>query len=231
MKTAGIVGGIGPESTIEYYRSIVRLYRERNPDGSYPRIVINSIDAGRMLGLFGGNQPAEATAFLSGEVERLARAGADFGVVAANTPHLVFDDLRARATIPLISIVEATCEEAKARGFRRLGLLGTRYTMGARFYPDGLLRAGIEMALPSSEDQDYVHEKYMGELVNGVIRPETKEGLLAVVDRLKAREGIDGAILGGTELSLILRDQDTAAVPLLDTTRIHVEAIVTRMLS
>jgi aspartate racemase len=231
MKTAGIVGGIGPESTIEYYRSIVRLYRERNPDGSYPRIVINSIDAGRMLGLFGGNQPAEATAFLSGEVERLARAGADFGVVAANTPHLVFDDLRARATIPLISIVEATCEEAKARGFRRLGLLGTRYTMGARFYPDGLLRAGIEMALPSSEDQDYVHEKYMGELVNGVIRPETKEGLLAVVDRLKAREGIDGAILGGTELSLILREQDTAAVPLLDTTRIHVEAIVTRMLS
>jgi aspartate racemase len=231
MKTAGIVGGIGPESTIEYYRGIVRLYRERNPDGSYPRIVINSIDAGRMLGLFGGNQPAEATAFLSGEVERLARAGADFGVVAANTPHLVFDDLRARATIPLISIVEATCEEAKARGFRRLGLLGTRYTMGARFYPDGLLRAGIEMALPSSEDQDYVHEKYMGELVNGVIRPETKEGLLAVVDRLKAREGIDGAILGGTELSLILRDQDTAAVPLLDTTRIHVEAIVTRMLS
>jgi aspartate racemase len=151
--------------------------------------------------------------------------------VAANTPHLVFDDLRARATIPLISIVEATCEEAKARGFRRLGLLGTRYTMGARFYPDGLLRAGIEMALPSSEDQDYVHEKYMGELVNGVIRPETKEGLLAVVDRLKAREGIDGAILGGTELSLILREQDTAAVPLLDTTRIHVEAIVTRMLS
>jgi aspartate racemase len=231
MKTAGIVGGIGPESTIEYYRGIVRLYRERNPDGSYPRIVINSIDAGRMLGHFGGNQPAEATAFLSGEVERLARAGADFGVVAANTPHLVFDDLRARATIPLISIVEATCEEAKARGFRRLGLLGTRYTMGARFYPDGLLRAGIEMALPSSEDQDYVHEKYMGELVNGVIRPETKEGLLAVVDRLKAREGIDGAILGGTELSLILRDQDTAAVPLLDTTRIHVEAIVTRMLS
>jgi aspartate racemase len=231
MKTAGIVGGIGPESTIEYYRGIVALYRERNPDGSYPRIVINSIDAGRMLGLFGGNQLAAATEFLCGEVERLAQAGADFGVVAANTPHLVFDDLQALSRIPLISIVEATCQAAKARGFRRLGLLGTRYTMGARFYPDGLMRAGIEMTLPSSEDQDYVHEKYMGELVNGVIRPATKDGLLAVVDRMKSNDGIDGAILGGTELSLILREKDAAAVPLLDTTRLHVEAIVTHMLS
>lgn len=231
MKTAGIVGGIGPESTIEYYRGIVRLYRERNPDGSYPRVVINSIDAGRMLGLFGGNKLAEATAFLSGEMERLARAGADFGVLAANTPHLVFDDLQVLSSIPLVSIVGATCQEAKARGFRRLGLLGTRYTMGARLYPDGLMRAGIEMVLPSSEDQDYVHEKYMGELVNGVVRPETKDGLVAVIDRMTSHEGIDGAILGGTELSLILQEKDAAAVPLLDTTRIHVEAIVTRMLS
>jgi aspartate racemase len=143
----------------------------------------------------------------------------------------VFDELQVLSPIPLISIVEAACQEAKARGFRRLGLLGTRYTMGARFYPDGLMRAGIEMALPSSEDQDYVHEKYMGELVNGVIRPETKDGLLAVVDRMRSHDGIDGAILGGTELSLILREKDAAAVPLLDTTRIHVEAIVTRMLS
>ena len=230
MKIAGIVGGIGPESTIEYYRGIVRLYRERNPDGSYPRIVINSIDAGRMLGLFGGNQIVEATDYLAGEVERVARAGADFGVVAANTPHLVFDALQQRSSIPLISIVDATCRAAKARGLRRVGLLGTRYTMAAPFYPDGLARAGIEMALPSREDQDYVHEKYMGELVAGVARPETKEGLLAVVERMRALDRTEAVILGGTELSLILHDGD-AVVPLLDTTRIHVEEIVTRILS
>src|SRR5512143_1803186 len=121
MKIAGIVGGIGPESTIEYYRGIVRLYRERNPDGSYPRVVINSIDAGRMLGLFGENLISEATDFLAGEVERLAGAGADFGAVAANTPHLVFDALQERSRIPLVSIVDATCQAAKARGLRRLG--------------------------------------------------------------------------------------------------------------
>jgi aspartate racemase len=230
MKIAGIVGGIGPESTIEYYRGIVRLYRERNPDGSYPRIVINSIDAGRMLGLFGGNQLAEATDYLAGEVERVARAGADFGVVAANTPHLVFDALQERSPMPLLSIVDATCRAAKARKLRRVGLLGTRYTMGARFYPDGLTRAGIEMALPSREDQDYVHEKYMVELVAGVNRPETKDGLWAVVERMKARDAIDAVILGGTELSLILRDGD-AVVPVLDTTQIHVAEIVDRILS
>jgi aspartate racemase len=230
MKIAGIVGGIGPESTIEYYRGIVRHYRERNADGSYPRIVINSVDASKMLGLFGENRLPAATDYLAGEVERLARAGADFGVVAANTPHLVFDALQERSSIPLLSIVTATCRAAKRQGLRRVGLLGTRYTMGARFYPEGLTRAGIEVALPSPEDQDYVHEKYMGELVAGVIRPETKDGLLAVVERMKARESIDAVILGGTELSLILRDGD-AAVPLLDTTQIHVEEIVTRMLS
>jgi aspartate racemase len=230
MKTAGIVGGIGPESTIEYYRGIVRLYRERNPDGSYPQVVINSINAGKMLGLFGENRLQAATDYLAGEVEKLARAGADFGAVAANTPHLVFDELQERSSMPLLSIVEATCRAVKALGLRRVGLLGTRYTMSAAFYPGGLTRSGIQMTLPSAEDQEYVHEKYMGELVSGVVRPETKAGLLAVVERMKSREGIDGVILGGTELSIILREGD-GVVPFLDTTRIHVEEIVTRLLS
>ena len=118
----------------------------------------------------------------------------------------------------------------KALGLRRVGLLGTRYTMSAGFYPSGLTRSGIQMTLPSPEDQEYVHEKYMGELVGGVVRLETKAGLLAVVERMKTREGIDGVILGGTELSIILREGD-GVVPLLDTTRIHVEEIVARILS
>jgi aspartate racemase len=231
MKIAGIVGGIGPESTIEYYRGIVRLYRERKADGSYPRVIVNSIDARRMLGLFGGGQIAEATDFLAAEVDRLARAGADFAAVAANTPHLVFDALQERSAIPLLSIVDATRQAASARGLRRLGLLGTRYTMGARFYPEGLAPANIRLVLPSPDDQDYVHEKYMGELVAGVLRPETKAGLVEVVGRMKSRTGIDGVILGGTELSLILREDEAAGVPVLDTTRLHVEAIVARILA
>jgi aspartate racemase len=183
-----------------------------------------------MLGLFGENRLPAATTFLAGEVERLARAGADFGVVAANTPHLVFDELQERSSIPLISIVDATCRASKARGFRRVGLLGTRYTMEAPFYRDGLARAGALMFLPSPEDQEYVHDKYMGELVAGVILPETKAGLLGIVERLRSRDAIEAVILGGTELSLILHEGD-AVVPLLDTTKIHVDEIVARILS
>ncbi len=147
-----------------------------------------------------------------------------------DAPHLVFDALQERASLPLLSIVEATCRAAKARALRRVGLLGTKYTMGASFYQGGLAQAGLEMALPTPEDQDYVHEKYLGELVSSLIRPETKAGLLAVVARMKDKDGIDGVILGGTELSLILRDGD-AVVPLLDTTVIHVAEIVDRLLA
>jgi aspartate racemase len=231
LPTPGIVGGIGPESTIEYYRQIVALYRERAGDGSYPPILIDSIDLEKILDLVAAHRLDELTQYLLHEVERLARAGADFGLLAANTPHVVFEPLERRSPIPLISIVEATCQGAKALGLRRLGLFGTRFTMQARFYPEGLARQGIALVLPLPAEQNYIHERYLGELVNGVVLQETREALLAIVERLRREEGIDGLILGGTELPLILRDAEQAAIPLLDTTRLHVEQVVARMLS
>lgn len=231
MKTAGIVGGTGPESTIEYYRLIVASYREQQRDGSYPSIVINSIDMKKMLDLIGAGKLAEVTNYLSGEVQRLNRAGADFAVLAANTPHLVFDELNRQSPIPLISIIEVTCRAAKAQGLKRVGLFGTRFTMRGRFYADVLAREGLTVVTPAPDEQDYIHDKYMGELVDGIVLPETRAGLLAIVEALKAREGIDGLILGGTELPLILREADAVGIPFLDTTRLHVEQIVARLLS
>ena len=196
MKTVGLIGGIGPESTIEYYRLTIARYRERMGDGSYPPILINSIDLTRMLDLVGANRLPELTDYLLGEIEKLARAGASIGALAANTPHIVFEPLRQRSPIPLISIVEATCQAAEARGIRRAGLFGTRFTMQAPFYPRGLARAGIACAIPSPAEQDYIHEKYMVELVNGVFRPETRDRLVAIIHRLRREEGIDSVILG-----------------------------------
>jgi aspartate racemase len=126
--------------------------------------------------------------------------------------------------------VEATCEAAKALGLKNLGLFGTRFTMQGRFYPDVFRREGIALAAPSLDEQNYIHDKYLGELVYGVIRPETREGLLGIVDRMKTREGIDGLILGGTELPLILRDGGHQGIPFLDTTRIHVERVLGELL-
>jgi len=231
MKRVGIIGGIGPESTVDYYRLIIQMYRQQVPDGSYPRIIINSIDMKRMLDLIGENRLADVTAYISGEIRKLAAAGADFALLASNTPHAVFDALLAESPIPLISIVEATCQAAKKQGLKRLGLFGTRFTMQGQFYPDVFDKAGIALTLPTPEEQDYIHGKYMGELVNGILLPETREGLLTIVRRMRAEEGIDGMILGGTELPLILQDNGDQGVPFLNTTRLHVERVVSQLLS
>jgi aspartate racemase len=230
MKTLGIVGGIGPEATVDYYRSLIQMWREQTKDGSAPSVVLNSIDLKKMLDLIAANELSEVTAYLSGEMERLARAGADVGLLAANTPHIVFGELQRRSSIPLISIVDATREAAEELGLRRLGLFGIRLTMQGRFYPDVFSKAGITLVVPEENEQAYIHDKYMNELVKGVFLPETRERLLAIVDRLAKQEHAQGVILAGTELPLILREA-SCGIPFLDTTQIHVKAALRRLLA
>jgi aspartate racemase len=242
MKTVGIIGGIGPESTIEYYRQIVAAYRERqggaavslvNPDDapatSYPSIIINSVDLSKLVHWVGAGELDVFTDYLAAEIERLARAGADFAVLAANTPHLVFDELQKRSSIPLVSIIESACAAAQAMGLKRVALFGTRFTMQARFYPNAFAKAGIAVVVPNAAEQDYIHEKYLGELLNNIFLPETRQGLLAIVDRMKAEEEIEAVILGGTELPLLIHEPEHHGIPFLDTTRIHVNRIVAEL--
>ena len=247
MKTLGMIGGVGPESTIDYYKNIIVLYRERQRDGSYPQFVINSIDLKKGIDFINANNLAAMAEFLLHEIEKLPRAGADFGIIAANTPHIVFDDIAPKSPIPLISIVEATCDYAKERKMKRLALFGTRYTMQATFYSKVFSREGIDLVVPEPQDQDYIHEKYFSELVPGNFLPETRAGLLAIVDRMKAKidppspnaspartygaAGLDGVILAGTELPLILRGESHNGIALLDTGKIHCQAAVDAMFS
>lgn len=231
MKTLGIIGGIGPESTIDYYRRIIALYRQRKQDGSYPLIIINSVDMKKMLDFIERNELVGLTEYLLGEVQKLAKAGADFGLMASNSPHIVFNELSRESPIPLLSIVKAACEAAKKLRLKRVGLLGTRFSMQGHYYPDAFSREGITLIVPDMEEQFYIHDRYMNELVSGIFIPETRQRLLAIVDRLKTQEGIEGLILGGTELPLILREETYRGIPFLDTTRIHVECAVAQMLS
>jgi aspartate racemase len=226
MKTLGIIGGIGPESTIEYYRAVIATYREHREDGDYPSIIITSINLKRMIDLITANQLAVVADVLVAEVERLARAGADFGLMASNTPHIVFDDVQRRSSMPLLSIVQAACDAANALGLKKVGLFGTRFTMQGRFYPDVFARAGIALIVPQPDEQALIHEKYMEELLNNIFLEETRERLLAIVEQLKRRDGIEGLILGGTELPLILRDSSSTGIPFLDTMQIHARAAV-----
>jgi len=231
MKTLGIIGGLGPESTVDYYERIIALYRERTRDGSYPRFIIISVDLKKGLDFMEAGDLAGMAAYLLDGIDKLVRAGADFGLISANTPHIVFDDVASKSPIPLISIVEATCAAAKTRKLQRLALFGTRYTMQGKFYVNLFSRQGIELLVPEPNDQDYIHDKYMNELVPGRFLAETRAGLLAIVDRMKAKSDIDGVILAGTELPLILRDPNYNGIPFLNTTEIHCEAAVTEMLS
>lgn len=228
MKRLGMIGGLGPESTVDYYKLIVAAYRGQT-NGSYPAIIINSVDLNKVRDLVTANSLAELTEYLVVEVQRLARAGADFGLITANTPHIVFDDIRRQLPIPLLSIVEATCGAVRELGMKKVGLLGTRFTMQGRFFPAVFTRERMTLVVPNSDEQDYIHEKYMGELVNGIFLPETRARLLEIIRRMKEQEGIEGVVLGGTELPLILRDA-ASDIPFLDTTMIHVRAAVAQML-
>jgi aspartate racemase len=221
MKCLGIIGGIGPESTIEYYRAIIAAFRQGKPDADYPSIIINSISVKKLLELVGANQLEALASWLTDEVERMVRAGADFALFASNTPHIVFDEVERRSPIPLISIVQATCKAAQALGLKKAGLFGTRFTMQAGFYSKVFDEAGITVTVPCPEEQAFIHEKYTSELLNNIIRAATRERLLAIVQQMKQRDGIQALILGGTELPLILKDDGAAGVPLLDTTQIH----------
>lgn len=230
MKRLGIIGGLGPESTLDYYQRIIALYRQRTGEVHYPELIIVSIDLRTGLDFMDANDLNGMGDFLLEAIVKLARGGADFGIISANTPHIVFDEIAPKSPIPLISIVEATCAAAKMQNLKRLALMGTRYTMQSDFYPKVFAREGIELFVPPTEDQDYIHEKYFSELVPGKFLPETRAGLLAIVDRMRTTNDIDGVILAGTELPLILRDPVHNDLPFLDTTKIHVEAAVAEML-
>src|SRR4051812_25393122 len=216
MKTLGIVGGIGPESTIEYYRFILEGCWKRLPEmpsptellagtQSVPHIIIDSVDVNRGIAMLNANDLAALADYVSESVERLERAGAEIALIAANTPHIVFDEVLSRATIQMISLVEATRDRELALGFRKLGLLGTGFAMRGRFYPAVFARAGIQLVAPGEEEKGFIHGAYIGELLKNVFLPETRDRIIQCVNRMRDQHGIQAVILAGTELPLLLR--------------------------
>lgn len=229
-RTLGIVGGIGPESTIQYYRLAISEYRARRPDGSAPPVVINSIDVSYMLGLVAAGDLAALTAYLVRAVRVLAAAEADFGLLAANTPHLVFDAIQRQSSLPLISIVEATCAATTKLGLRRVGLFGTSFTMQSTFFADVFAARGIAVVAPSVDEQTCIHGKYTSELLDGKVLDETRQAMLEIAARMRSRDRVEAIVLAGTELSPLLAGSSRDDFPFLDTTRIHASAAIARML-
>ena len=221
-KKIGILGGMSPESTIAYYEHITRRYTERFGDYGYPEIIIYSVSFQPYVDWPQQERWDLVAQGLSEAARRLEVAGADFIVIATNTMHLVFEEVQACVQVPMLGLLDAVGEVMLAGGMKKVGLLGTQYTMEKRFYQDALERRGITVLVPDVKDRQYVNTVIYNELVAGQIRDESRAGLLAVIRRL-AERGAQGVILGCTEIPMLVTEADTA-MPLFDTTAIHAEA-------
>ncbi|MCA1850491.1 MAG: amino acid racemase [Acidobacteria bacterium] len=222
----GILGGISAESTVRYYDRIIKGYFERRRDYHYPEVVIFSLDFQRFTDFEDRGDRGGYVAEIMSGVAALERAGVEFIVMAANSPHAVFDEIEKLAKVPLLSIVKVTAEHAAGKGLRKLLLLGIKFTMQSSFYQEAARERGIEIVVPAGEDQDRINRIIFEELARGVVRDESREELLGIIKRYPA----DGAILGCTELPLILRQEDSP-VPLLDTLELHAGAALDFALS
>jgi aspartate racemase len=218
-KVIGILGGISPESTRVYYERLIKSYYERYRNYYYPRIIIYSLDFQAFTDLENNGDTAGYIGEIMEGIEGLQRAGADFVLMAANSPHAVFEQLQPLAQVLLLSIVEVTAVAAQQQGWRRLLLLGIKFTMQASFYQTVGQRYGLEIIVPNPTEQEEIDRIIFAELSICLFRPESKARLLDIIQAYP----VDGVILGCTELPLILQQADTA-IPLLDTLDLHVQA-------
>jgi aspartate racemase len=221
-KTIGLLGGMSPVSTVEYYRYLTRTYTERFGDYGFPEIIIYSISFQRYADWSKTDRWDLVAQGLGEAARKLEAAGADFILITANTMHIVVDDVQAAVSVPVLSLLEVVGDAILARGMRTVGLLGTRFTMEKPFYQEALARKGIAALVPDADGRDYVNRVIYEELVAGQIRDDSRAGFVALIQKLVTR-GAEGVILGCTEIPLLVGETDVR-VPLFDTTRIHAEA-------
>ncbi|MDA3129016.1 aspartate/glutamate racemase family protein [Aliibacillus thermotolerans] len=226
MKRVGIIGGLGPESTVEYYQTFIKKFQNKmNSNKVLPELFINSINMYNIFRFIDENKMTDLIDYVGQAAQKLEEIGADVVVISANTPHIVFADVQNKVNVPMISIVEATYEKAVEQGMKKVGLLGTKFTMEHDFFKKPFLANEKEVIVPNEQDQMFIHEKIVEELENGIVKQETKEAFLRVINTMMEEENIDGLILGCTELPMILNDQDVT-LPLLNTTEIHIDTMI-----
>jgi aspartate racemase len=226
MKTIGLLGGMSWESTSAYYRLLNEKVKARLGGLHSARVLLHSVDFAPIAALQAAGKWDEAGDILARAAKGLEAAGADVMLIGTNTMHLVAPQVAEAISIPLLHIADATAEAIKPRGIKKVGLLGTRFTMEKDFYK-GRLRDhhGIETVVPDDEDRETVHRIIYEELCLGVVSEGSREAYLGITDKLAAA-GAECIILGCTEIGLLVEQQHTT-LPLFDTTNLHAEAAVT----
>jgi len=228
MKKVGLIGGIGPASTMVYYSEIIKACREITKDDNYPEILINSINMTGMLKLVAANDRKSLVELLSAEIDKLISIGAELIAVASNTPHMVINELIEKTFVPVISIVEETCKYAKNLNLKKVLFTGTLFAMSNDFYAKALAQNGIECIMPDDNDKEKIHSIIFPDLENGIINEKDKLAFKIICNKIIIERNIDGLILGCTELPLMIKHEDFD-IAVIDTMDVHIRGIVERM--
>ncbi|MCK7624529.1 aspartate/glutamate racemase family protein [Streptomyces sp. RS10V-4] len=229
MKTIGLIGGMSWESTAEYYRLLNELTRERLGGLHSAKCVLYSVDFAEIERLQTEGRWDEAGELLAEAAKALEAAGADLLLICTNTMHKVADRVSAAVGVPLLHLADTTAEAVRAKGLRRIGLLGTAFTMEQDFYRGRLAGHGLDVLVPDAAGRRTVHRVIYEELCLGVVKEESRDAFRSVIDDLIAA-GAEGVVLGCTEIELLIRPQDSP-VPVFPTTRLHAEAALTHALA
>lgn len=225
MKKLGLVGGTGPESTLLYYSELNKRINERSEGKEFPEITIESLNLNKALGMVAKEQYEDLEAYLTSAIKHLEASGAEIIALTAATMHVVFEQVQTKASVPIVSIPEAVAQKAVSRGYKKVGLLGTIFTMEKDFLKKAFAERGIDVVVPSPQDRELVHRRISTELEYAIVRESSRAELITIIEKMRTEEGIEAVILGCTELPLAL-NQDNCPVDCLDIVDIHIENLV-----
>ena len=227
MKKIGLVGGIGPASTVEYYLGIIKKCRIEQRGNVYPEIVIDSVNMLSHDKVLAENDYDKLAHYLLRSLSNLKAAGAELAAITANTEHIVWNMVHSKFPLPVISIVEATIREIKRKGFKNVLVFGTMFTLKSRLYENALNNQGITAIIPSGNDISTIDSLIYPNMENGIIIPADKQKLIKMAEKYISEKNADSILLGCTELPLAITYCDVS-VPILNTTEIHINEIYRR---
>ena len=225
MRKIGLIGGTGPESTVMYYKELNSRIDKLTNGKVMPDLSIESVDFRRAWEYVSTQQYDRLADYLSEKVISLAKAGAEIITLTAATMHIVIDEIEAKTQTKLVSIPKAVADAAVKAGYRKVGLLGTIFTMEQDYMKSDLIKAGIEVIIPEKDDRLLIAKRIFEELESGIVKESTLNEFNAIIRKMQAEQGAEGVILGCTELPLLLNN-DNCALPCLDSVDIHIKKLI-----
>ncbi len=230
MSKIGLIGGIGPESTVVYYQSITSGVQRKSGKPYFPNLTIESMSVFEVLEYCDREDYEGLTEYLLKGIENLHGAGCDYAAMTGITVHIVMDELQKRSPIPLVSMLDTSAEYAMEKGFKKVGLLGTLPTMNGTFFHNAFSVKGIEVVTPSEEEKQFVGKKIADELELGIIKDETREKMRSIAERMIHEDGAEAIVLGCTELPLVFQSI-SLDVPYINVMEIHIEKLIDLVMS